>query len=193
MVVLAGVALAEEPWATISKEQGVTLEAQAVPGSGFENLRVTCASHVSPRAFIKALWGVASDTTPNPQVVHREVLIDEVQVRRYYDVVHAPPASERDYVMHQAWSEEEATGAVTMRFGSVDDRRKPVTAGLVRFGRIVGSVSATPRPQGGSTLSYVVFTDLGGALPAWISRGPQREAAKRFLLEIRRRAEKSSP
>jgi hypothetical protein len=140
---------------------------------------------------MKALWGVATDTTPSPEVVRREVLVDEAQVRRYYDVVHAPPASDRDYVMHEVWTQDEATGAVTMQFGSVDDPRKPVTSSLVRFGKVEGTVSAAPRAGGGSALTYRVYTDLGGALPAWLTKGAQREAARKFILEIRRRAEKA--
>ena len=184
-------ALAGEPWHVVGTEDGLTLEVQAVEGSGFENLRVTTTSAASPRVVIKALWGVASDTTPSPEVVHREVLIDEAQVRRYYDVVHPPPAADRDYVMHESWAEDEATGAVAMRFASVSDPRKPVTEALVRFGRVEGSFTASPRPDGGSAITYLIFTDLGGAIPAWLTRGAQRDAARKFVLEIRRRAEKA--
>ena len=79
-----------------------------------------------------------------------------------------------------------------MRFWTVDDPKRPASEALVRFAKVSGSVSATPRPGGGSTLRYVVFTDLGGSLPAWITVGPQRDAARAFLLEIRRRAEKAT-
>ena len=176
------------PWERLSQRDGLTLEVQGVPGSGFENVRVTCATSATPQAFIKALWGVAQDTTPSPEVVRRDVLIDEAQVRRYYDVVHPPPASDRDYVMHETW--DEVAGVTALHFESVSDPSKPVSRDLVRFGKVAGSFSAAPRPDGGSALTYVIFTDLGGSIPAWLTRGAQRDAAKKFVLEIRRRAEK---
>lgn len=189
VVLAATSAVGEEPWRAVSDEHGVRVEVQAVAGTGFENVRVTCSSAASPKAFMKSLWGVASDHSASPEVIRRTVLLDEAQARRYHDVIRAPPATDRDYVMHQVWSEDAATGAVTARFWSVDDPRAPVSPELVRFGTSRGTVSAAPADAGGSTLTYVVFTDLGGALPAWLARGPQREAARRFLLEIRRRAE----
>jgi len=191
MLVLGAAAQADEPWVTRSDADGVRLETQAVAGSGFENVRVTCGTKATPREFLKALWGVATDTSPSPEVKRREVLLDEAQQRRYYDVVHPPPASDRDYVMHEHWAEDEATGSITMRFGTVTDERKPVTPAYVRFGKVEGEVSAQKRPTGGSQLTYVIFTDLGGTIPAWLTRGAQREAARKFVLEIRRRAEKA--
>jgi hypothetical protein len=191
MLVAGGSALAAEPWEVVSQRDEVTLEVQRVPGSGFENVRVTGVTSATPRVVMKALWGVATDTTLSPEVVRREVLLDEAQTRRYYDVVHAPPASDRDYVVHEHWAEDDA-GVITMPFGMVDDARKPVTPALVRFGKVEGTVTASPRPEGGASLTYVIFVDLGGALPAWLTRGPQREAARKFVLELRRRAEKAS-
>jgi hypothetical protein len=189
MLVLGAAAQADEPWVTRSEADGVRLETRPVAGSAFETVRVSCGTSASPRAFIKALWGVASDTSTSPEVKRREVLVDEAQERRYYDVVHPPPASDRDYVMHERWAEDEATGNITMRFVTVSDERKPVTSAYVRFGKVEGEVSAQKRPTGGSELTYVVFMDLGGSMPAWLTRGAQRDAAKKFLLEIRRRAE----
>jgi hypothetical protein len=191
VLVASAPALAAERWELVSRDEVLSLEVAEVPGSGFENVRVISSSPASPRVVIKALWGVASDTTPSPEVIRRDVLIDEAQVRRYYDVVRAPPASDRDYVIHESWREDES-GAISMRFETVDDPKKPVTRELVRFGRVQGSFTASPRAGGGSTLTYLVYTDLGGSLPPWLTRGAQREAARKFVLEIRRRAEKAA-
>jgi hypothetical protein len=176
------------PWARISDRDGLKLEVQDVPGSGFENVRITCTTRAPPRVFMKALWGVATDRSASPEVIRREVLLDEERARTYYDVVHAPPASDRDYVMHEEWTEDDRQ-VVTMNFATVNDPGKPVTSALVRFGKITGRLTAAPRAEGGSDLTYVIFTDLGGDIPAWLTRGAQREAARKFVLEIRRRAE----
>jgi hypothetical protein len=175
----------------VSDEGGVVVETQAVPGSGFERIRVRCGTRASPRAFFLTLWSTASDLAFSPLVVRRDVLLDEPQVRRYHDVVHAPPAGDRDYVAHETWSEDEATHVVSMRFEAVDDPRSPVTAELVRFPRLEGSMTLRPRADGGSVVTYEVYTELGGSLPAWLTRGPQRDAARTFVLEIRKRAEQT--
>ena len=79
-----------------------------------------------------------------------------------------------------------------MNFATVNDPGKPVTSALVRFGKVTGRFTAAPRAEGGSDLTYVIFTDLGGDIPAWLTRGAQREAARKFVLEIRRRAEEEA-
>lgn len=190
-LVVLGAEPAEKRWERVSDRDGLLLEVQEVAGSGFENVRITCTTSVPPREFLKTLWGAASDTSTNPEVVRREVLIDEERERRYYDLVHAPPASDRDYVMHKQWTEDERQ-VITMTFASVSDPKKPVTKELVRFGKVKGSFSAAPLASGGAELTYVIFTDLGGALPAWLTRGAQRESARKFVLELRRRAEDAS-
>lgn len=189
---LALVVLGAEPggkkWERVNERDGAVLEVQEVAGSGFENIRVTCTTKVSPQDFLKALWGKAADTSANPEVVRREVLIDEEKVRRYWDLVRAPPASDRDYVLHKEWAEDERK-AITMTFTTVDDPKKPPSKDLVRFGKVAGRFVAAPRPSGGSELTYVIFTDLGGAIPAWLTRGAMRESARKFVLELKRRAE----
>lgn len=188
VLVLLGAQPEAPRWERVSDRDGVRVEVQAVAGSGFERIRVSCATRAEPAVFMRALWGKATDSSASPEVVKRVVLIDEERVRRYWDLVHAPPASDRDYVLHEDWSFDERQ-AVTLRFATVDDPAKPVTPDLVRFGKIEGSFGAVPRPGGGSDLTYVVYTDLGGAIPAWLTRGAQREASRKFALEIRRRAE----
>lgn len=178
----------DKPWVRINERDGLKLEVQDVAGTGFENVRVTATTKAAPRVFMKALWGVATDSSASPEVTRREVLEDEEHFRTYYDVVHAPPASDRDYVMHEVWREDRA-GIITMDFDTVDVPSKPVTKELIRFPKITGTFTIAPRAEGGSDLTYVVFTDLGGDLPAWLTRGAQREAARKFVLEIRRRAE----
>jgi len=51
--------------------------------------------------------------------------------------------------------------------------------------------SCTIEPSGsGSTVTYVIFTDLGGSIPSWISKGAQRDAAIEWLQVMQQRGEK---
>lgn len=191
VLLLLGADPAEKKWERVNERDGAVLEVQEVAGSGFENIRVTCTTKVSPQDFLKTLWSTAADISTNPEVKKREVLIDEEKVRRYWDLVRAPPASDRDYVLHKEWAEDERQ-VITMTFTTVDDPKKPPSKELVRFGKVAGRFVAAPRPEGGSELTYVIFTDLGGAIPAWLTRGAMRESARKFVLELKRRAEEAA-
>src|SRR5581483_8832127 len=175
------------PWRKVSDDDGFVLEAQDVDGSSFENLRVTCATTASPERFITALWGKAQDSSASPEVVKREVFVDEPRERLYHDVIRTPIVSDRDFVMHEAITVDN-DGTWTMKFDNVSDARAPEKDGVVRMPKCLGTVVASPAP-GGAKVVYTVFTDVGGAVPAVLTRGSQRKAAVTWLKEIRRRAE----
>jgi hypothetical protein len=176
---------AEAPWQRELEEDGLVVESQQVEGSAFENLRVTGTTTATPEQFMKAWWGKATDSSASPEIIRRELFVDQEDERLYWDQIHAPPASDRDYVMHLSKRRED-NGAQALRFESVDDPRKP-KGDLVRM-KLEGALTATPTDKG-ARIVYVVHTDLGGAIPAFFARGAQRRSALGLVREIRRRAE----
>lgn len=189
---VVAVLAAEPPWQRQDEEDGLLLDAQAVEGSPYQNLRVTGHSTANADVFARAWWGKASDTSANSSISKREVLLDEENERRFYDIVHVPVASDRDYVLHVVKSKNEETGVITIKFTSVADERKPVTPARVRM-KVESLVVFTPDPAGGSNVVYTVFTDIGGSLPAFFARGPTRKGTLEFAKELRRRAQTPAP
>jgi hypothetical protein len=184
--------LTAAPWQKVSDEDGFLLEAQAVEGSPFENLRVTTTTSVSPETFAKAQWGKATDTSASPEVAKRTLFVDEARERLYYELIRTPIVSDRDFVMRETLSSDDATGAWTVKFDTVADKRAPEVPGVVRMPKVAGSVVATPSATG-ATVVYNVFTDVGGSVPAVFTRSTQRKNAVTWLKEIRRRAEAPKP
>ena len=187
--VMAIFANSSEPWSTVSTENGLTMSVQPVKGSSHENVRVTLTTTAPPTVFMDALWGSLDDRTQNPEVVKREVFEDGVSSRRYWDMVRAPPASDRDYVMQASRLLDEATGAYRHDFETVSDPRKPVKSNVVRM-TVRGRCTVTPRTSGGSDVVYEIFTDIGGSIPAFLARGPARKSALQMLRDVKKRAEK---
>lgn len=175
-------------WTRVSTEGDLTLWVQAVPGSSHERVRVTTATRATPTAFMDALWGKLEDRSLNPEVVKRDILEDGALQRRYWDVVRAPPVSDRDYVMQASRSLDEKSGVYSHAFETVRDERKPERPDMVRM-TVKGSCVVTPREGGGSDVVYEVFTDVAGSIPAFLARGPGRKSALQFIREVKRRAE----
>jgi hypothetical protein len=182
------VLLADGPWHTLSNEDGLLFEAQDVEGSSYERLRITCTSKAAPDAVATALWGKASDSSLSPEVSKRDVVVDAPRERLYYDRVHAPVVSDRDFVMHSTMTPDDQ-GAWTLRFDSVTDPRFPEKEGVVRMNKIKGVVVVTPVEGGGAKIVYTNHTEAGGSIPAFITRGTSRKSAVAWVKEIRRRAE----
>jgi hypothetical protein len=180
LALLAVVLSADAAWQRVAEEDGLVLESQAVEGSSFERLRVTGTTSASPDSYMKAWWGKASDRSASPEVIKREIFSDGEDERLYWDLIHAPPASDRDYVMHLTKK------GLELKFESVDDPRKPA-GDYVRM-KLHGTMTVAPDSKG-ARITYVVYTELGGAVPALFARGAQRKAALGLVKEIRRRAE----
>jgi len=62
-------------------------------------------------------------------------------------------------------------------FVSAPEDGPPVQSGYVRVTAIHGSWTLVPTPDGGALVTYVVTSDPGGALPAWLVNLGQRKAA----------------
>ncbi len=183
------VALAAEPsWERQAEEDGLVLDVQKVQGSPFERVRVSGTTKASPEIFWTTWWGKVRDSSASPEVVKREVIVDEEYERIYWDLVSAPLIADREYVMKMTRRREEANGAFSVRFQTVADARKPPRDGSVPL-KLEGSMVVAPEPKGGSHFEYVMFTDVGGSVPAVFARGALRKSSLSLSKENRRRAE----
>jgi len=185
------VAFSSEPtgWQSVSNEGGLKLEVQSVKGTNVENVRITLSTSATPTQFMDALWGDLEDRSKNKEVVKREIFENGTSSRRYWDLVRSPPVSDRDYIMQATRALDETTGIYSHAFETISDERKPVKADVVRM-TVRGRCIVTPRAQGGSDVVYEIFTDVAGAVPTFLTRGPSRKAAIELLREVKRRAEK---
>jgi hypothetical protein len=190
--VLLAAVLAASPWEKVSDEDGFLLEVQQADGSPFENLRVTTTTSVSPETFAKALWGKSTDTSASPEVAKRTLFVDEPRERLYYELIRTPIVSDRDFVMHETLTNDDATGVWTVKFDTVTDKRGPEVPGVVRMPKVAGTVVVTPAEKGARVV-YNVFSDPGGSVPAVFTRSNQRKGAVTWLKENRRRAEAARP
>ena len=66
-------------------------------------------------------------------------------------------------------------------------------ATFVRVTAIQGSWTLVPTHSGGSMVTYVVASDPGGALPAWLVHVAQRKAAPALVKAILDRVKRNLP
>lgn len=98
---------------------------------------------------------------------------------RYWVRVDMPfPATDRDYVFHTDYELQPEARRVVATLRSVDDPRMPERDCCVRAESITQyHIEALPGPDGEerTEIRVAVETDLGGALPGWITEQAQRE------------------
>ena len=139
-------------------------------------------------ALCDALWGKHIPSKPEADFKKRIVLKETETERLTYEQVRIPIFTDRDYVMHVKLVAGASTGRCELEFGSVDDPHYPPDKDHVQIPSIRGRWTLVPTADGKVGVSYVVFGDPGGSIPAFLARGAQRSTAVKFLKVVLARA-----
>ena len=152
-------------------------------------MRARMSTRTPPGLQAEAIWGKPGwDGVANKTAMRVLDVLDELPNKRvYYQVVSAPLISDRDYVLRIERVHEGELYEV--RFTSIDDARRPQRDSAIRM-KIRGQSVIEPDEGGGSVVTYEIATELGGSIPAWITRSAHRKAAIEWMQVMRNRGEK---
>jgi hypothetical protein len=166
------------------------IERRSVQGSGFDELRLTTSSTLPLDALCDAIWAKNLSNAKPEGAFKKRVLIRESETERVtYEQIRVPVVSDRDYVMQVDLLQPSSSGRCEVAFKTCLDPGFPPAAHFVRISEIRGNWLLTPADDGKTTISYVIFSDPGGGVPAFFARGGQRDAAVSFMKTILARAE----
>lgn len=183
-LLLSTSARAEPGWTPVSEKKGVTVEKRAVPGSPWSEYRATARHALPPERVFAA---VRSERLDDPRarryVKHHDVLRANDHERLVYEQVASPMVSDRDYTVLIQWSADPARRVFEMKFHLENDAGPPPAKGFVRIPDIHGSWRIEATPDGGSRIEYIVYSDPGGSIPAWIARGAQADSTRDNVLD----------
>lgn len=178
-------------WRTVGDDDGVRVEVRRVDGMAFSEIRVLAHTAASVESLCEAAWGDGKAEPDEPNIKHREVLEEAPNMRIAYEQVSVPVVADRDYVV-KTTKTSEAGGRCRVSFENVADRGPKPQPGYVRIPRFYGSWTFEATDNG-SFVTYVVYSDPGGGVPATLAQGPQREAAKEWMRTILEKARRAEP
>ena len=185
---LAAVAGAETPWTVDRTVDGMTLERREVAGSPFEELRVTTTTPLGLSALCDAVWAKGMTVKRLGGNIKKRVVIRETDDERWtYDQVKVSVVTDRDYVLHFKLEKPASSGRCAVSFETVTDPAYPPVSDHVRITNIRGSWEFVPEGER-VRITYLVYSDPGGGVPAVFARGGQRDAAIGLVKVILARA-----
>lgn len=180
-------ALAAEPaFELVETVDGITIEQRPMPGSKFVELRFTLMSSKPPRALCDAAFGDGSFDAEEPDLKARKVLQESTDERVTYDQITPPVVSNRDYVVRAKRQMEGAS--CRMIFEAANELGPRPPDGWVRVAKLKGYWLFEPQDGGKTKLQYVVFSDPGGSIPAFLVEGNRRKLGVRWVKMIDARA-----
>ncbi len=186
LLLVASKASAEQPWKTTRDSDGLKLETRPVDGSTFEEVKVTTQSEKPLTALCAAVWGRNAKVEGH---FKKRVVIRESDTDRWtYEQLKVPIVTDRDVVVHSQLVATADTGRCEVQFEAAEDPEYPTAKGHVRVTTLHGRWTLEPTTDGKVDITYIVYGEPGGKIPAWLSRGGNRDAALIFMKTILSRA-----
>jgi hypothetical protein len=179
-LMLALLAAEPEPWKKESAPDGVTLESRPVKDSAFYEYRAQADTDASVVALCDAVfeWGTVSKD--HQQLKSRTLLEDHGDSRIVYDQLDPPVVSCRDFAFTVRRDRRE-DGSCRLEFSPSNEKAPKSPDGWVRIEKLKGSWTFEPKGEGKTHVTYQLWADPAGAIPAVFIHGSQREAAVETL------------
>jgi hypothetical protein len=175
-------------WIPDGITDGVRVERRDVPGSHYDELRLSLFSRLSLESLCDAIYPKVVGANPERRFKKMELLRQTDDERWTYEQISVPVVSDRDYVMHVKRTQPASSGRCEVTFETVADPSRPPVQGLVRIPVIRGRWQLMPVADGRVSVLYEIFSEPGGAVPAFLAKGSQRSAAVDFMKIILSRA-----
>lgn len=189
-LLLPAAALADAPaWRDRGKVDGIQVETRDIPGSHFEEIRLTTQSKEPLARLCEVIFGKGAAEKGEGNFKKREVLRETPTERWTYEQIALPVVSDRDYVVHVKLDRPAESGQCEISFQTEDDPSRPVRKDFVRLKAVRGHWLLTPVETGAVKIVYRIFSDPGGTVPPFLVWGGQRNAAIDFLKTILKRAQ----
>lgn len=174
-------------WKATRTVDGLTISARDVIGSNFEEVKVSTISAQPLAALCDAVWG--RDAKVEGHFKKRVVIRESDSERWTYEQLKVPIVTDRDIVVHSQLIAAAGTGRCEVLFETGSDPAFPKTRDHVRVSSLKGRWTLEPMADGKIAITYTVYSEPGGKIPAWLSRGGHRDAAIIFMKTILSRAE----
>ncbi len=165
-------------WSRVNEKNGVLIEKRPVAGSPFYEHRATAHSHLAPAQIFAAITSRRLDDPHERKMVKKEIVLAETDHDRVlYQQIHTPIVSDRDCTVRMEWSADPAHNTWDMKFRVDNDAGPPLDKGFVRIPDIHGYWHLEAALDG-TRVEYVIYSDPGGSVPAFLVRGPQADSTR---------------
>jgi hypothetical protein len=181
-----------EPWKPYKSKRGIAVERRPVAGSKFFEYRATGDSTLPPAQVMAKMWKQVTESL-TPVVKKREVLRRSDNEVVIYDQVATPVVSDRDYTLRIQKSGNSDGSRFEMRFETANELGPAVQPKFVRIPAIRGSWTIEATPSGGSKLTYITYSEPGGAVPAFLIHGAQFDNTIDNVLRAQENLAKPTP
>lgn len=177
-------------WAPESNSQGVAIQSRLRQGTDIREFKAVGAISATPATVFAILDDCEAYPRFMPYTSEVRVLKREKNATLAYQRLELPLVSDRDYTLrsqNSKWLGPD--GAIYhIRWAPANDEGPAVKSGVARVNVCEGGWLLEPDGAGGTRATYSIFTDSGGAIPAFIANNGSRMAIRKLFEALRKRA-----
>ncbi|MBL8914966.1 MAG: hypothetical protein JNM17_29945 [Archangium sp.] len=174
---------AEAEFKKVAEVDGVLIESRAVTGSSIVELRLTTRTTKSVKSLCDAAFGDGKFDKEEPDLKSRKVISESENERVTYDQISPPVVANRDYAVRAKRNVISETECA-MTFAAANELAPSKPEGWVRITKLWGEWHFTREPEGKTVVTYVVFSDPAGSVPAFMVEGSRRTFALKWIKMI---------
>jgi hypothetical protein len=163
----------------VETRDGVTLSKRAVKDSPYFEYRVATTSSYSVAQLCDATYDWGTHEGDSPGVTLFKVVEDGDDVRVVYNQITRPIVAKRDYALTIVRLREGERCRI--RFRTANDKAPAKPEGFVRMDKLWGEWLFEPAEKG-SKLTYTLYSDPAGSVPAFLVHGGQSGATRESLM-----------
>ena len=184
---------ADTGWQRVDDKAGVTLYSRTRVGSSIKEFKGTGAIDAAPATVEKVLEDVRSYPDFMPYVTESRMISEDGGVAVTYQQLSLPMVTNRDYTVRvEHGTATGASGAMIYRdtWQTANEAGPPERHGVVRVKVNEGSWLLEPVGPGGASTqaTYQIYTDSGGALPAFLANRASQVVIPKLFEAIRKQA-----
>ena len=192
LLLVAGAQADEAGWQRVAEHDGIVIERRTDDGPSVHEVRATTRSALSPAAIMATLWKHDEYVQFVPYLKRLDVLRDEGDAKLVYEQLRVPLLKDRDLTLRVTRTFSPATGAYEVTSVAAPGEGPRESSAYVRVRTNVGRWRLEPTAEGGTAVTYVLRTDPGGLVPAWIINAAQKEVTAKFVRAMLDRAQQNN-
>jgi len=170
------------PFEQVESRDGVKVSKRAIKGSPFAENRVELTAPYEPSLLCDAVYEWGTKKNDGPGVTLHKLITDGENSRLVYEQITRPLVADRDYALTIVRTHFD-DGSCGIRFRVTNEFAPPRPERFVRMEKVWGEWRFVALPTGGSSVSYTLFSDPAGSVPAFLVHGAAREATKEAALQ----------
>ncbi len=179
---------APNEWKEESNSRGVLIQSRAHEGSPLREFRAIGRIEAAPSVVFAVLNDSEAYPSFMPYTSECRVLKREKDAAIVYQRLDLPLMSSRDYTLRSQHTKMPGPNGASYRIHwlPANDQGPAVKPGVVRVNVCDGGWLLEPEGANATHATYSIFTDSGGALPAFIANNGSRIGIRRIFEAVRK-------